>query len=271
MAKNNFIKNAKEDIKKNRFTFFVYLVLRFFVIVSLIMAAIRKEYENVFVCALSLFLFLAPTIIERSLKIELPSTLEVIMLLFIFSAEILGEIHNYYVRVPYWDAILHTLNGFLFAAIGFSLLDIINRNPKFKFQLSPVYLAVVAFCFSMTIGVLWEFFEFGADFLFNKDMQKDVIVHTINSVTLDPLQQNTPYTIDNITSVVINGKDLGLGGYLDIGLFDTMKDLLVNFIGAVVFCFIGYFYIKGRGKGKFAKRFIPVIEEEQQEQKNSEQ
>ncbi len=268
MAKNSFIKNAKEDIKKNKFTFFVYLVLRFFVIVSLIMAAIRGEYENVFVCTLSLVLFLVPTFIERSLKIDFPSTLEIIMLLFIFSAEILGEIHNYYVKVPHWDTVLHTLNGFLFAAIGFSLLDIINRNPKFKFQLSPIYLAIVAFCFSMTIGVLWEFFEFGADFLFNKDMQKDVIVHTINSVTLNPAHQNVPQTIDNITSVVINGKDMGLGGYLDIGLYDTMKDLIVNFIGAVIFSVIGYFYIKGRGKGKFAKKFIPVIEEEK-EQKNS--
>ena len=268
MAKNSFIKNAKEDIKKNKFTFFVYLVLRFFVIVSLIMAAIRGEYENVFVCTLSLVLFLVPTFIERSLKIDFPSTLEIIMLLFIFSAEILGEIHNYYVKVPHWDTVLHTLNGFLFAAIGFSLLDIINRNPRFKFQLSPIYLAVVAFCFSMTIGVLWEFFEFGAEFLFNKDMQKDVIVHTINSVTLNPAHQNVPQTIDNITSVVINGKDMGLGGYLDIGLYDTMKDLIVNFIGAVIFSVIGYFYIKGRGKGKFAKKFIPVIEEEK-EQKNS--
>ncbi|MBQ3119077.1 MAG: hypothetical protein IJC10_04875 [Clostridia bacterium] len=268
MTRNSFIKNAKEDIKKNKFTFFVYLVLRFFVIVSLIMAAIRGEYENVFVCTLSLVLFLVPSFIERSLKIEFPSTLEIIMLLFIFSAEILGEIHNYYVKVPYWDTVLHTLNGFLFAAIGFSLLDIINRNPRFKFQLSPMYLAIVAFCFSMTIGVLWEFFEFGADFLFNKDMQKDVIVHTINSVTLNPAHQNIPHTIDNITSVVVNGKDMGLGGYLDIGLYDTMKDLIVNFIGAIIFSVIGYFYIKGRGKGKFAKKFIPVIEEEK-EQKNS--
>jgi len=264
MEKKTFIQKAKEDIKNDKIKFAVYLVLRIFVIISLVMAAIRGEYENVFVCALSLLLFFVPTFIEKSLKIDLPSTFEVIVLLFIFSAEILGEIHNYYIKVPYWDAILHTLNGFLFSAFGFSLLDIINRNSKFKFQLSPFYLAVVAFCFSMTIGVLWEFFEFGADYFLNKDMQKDVIIHTINSVTLDPNQQNIPRTIDNITSVVINGKDLGLGGYLDIGLYDTMKDLLVNFIGAVIFCVIGFFNIKGRGRGKFAKRFIPVIDEDKE-------
>ncbi len=262
MENKTFIQKAKDDIKNDKVKFCVYLVLRFFVIVSLVMAAIRGEYENVFVCALSLLLFLAPTFIEKSLKIDLPSTLEIIVLLFIFSAEILGEIHNYYIKVPYWDAILHTLNGFLFAAFGFSLLDIINRNSKFKFQLSPFYLAIVAFCFSMTIGVLWEFFEFGADFFLNKDMQKDVVIHTINSVTLHPSQQNIPHTIKDISSVIVNGTDLGLGGYLDIGLYDTMKDLMVNFIGAAVFCVIGYFYIKSRGKGKFAKRFIPVIDED---------
>ena len=268
MEKKNFLQRAKEDIKNDKLKFFVYLVLRLFVIASLVLAAIRGEYENVFVCALSLVLFLIPSFIERSLKIDLPSTFEIIMILFIFSAEILGEIHNYYIKVPYWDTVLHTMNGFLFAAFGFSLLDIINRNPRFKFQLSPMYLAVVAFCFSMTIGVLWEFFEFGVDYFLDKDMQKDVIINTINSVTLDPNQQNVPYTIDNISSVSVNGNDLGLGGYLDIGLYDTMKDLLVNFVGAIIFCIIGFFYIKGRGKGKFAKRFIPIIDEEK-EQKNS--
>ena len=269
MKKNNFIRQAKEDIKNDKIKFVVYLILRTFVIISLVMAAIRGEYENVFVCTLSLVLFLVPSIIERSLKIDLPTTFEIIILLFIFSAEILGEIHNYYMKVPYWDTVLHTLNGFLFAAFGFSLLDIINRNPRVKFQLSPAYLAIVAFCFSMTIGVLWEFFEFGCDMLLGKDMQKDFIVSTINSVTLDPEMKNIPRTISGITSVAVNGRDLGLGGYLDIGLIDTMKDLLVNFVGAIIFSIIGYFYIKNRGKGKFAKRFIPVIEEEKKE--NSEQ
>lgn len=264
MKKNNFIRQAKQDIKNNKITFTVYVILRTFVIISLILAAIRGEYENVFVCFLSLVLFLVPSFIENSLKIALPTTFEIIILLFIFSAEILGEIHNYYMKVPYWDTVLHTLNGFLFAAFGFSLLDIINRNPRIKFELSPAYLAIVAFCFSMTIGVLWEFFEFGCDMLLGKDMQKDFIINTINSVTLDPQMKNIPQTISGITSVTVNGRDLGLGGYLDIGLIDTMKDLLVNFIGAVVFSIIGFFYIKNRGKGKFAKRFIPVIEEDKE-------
>lgn len=274
MKKDTFMQRAKTDIKNHKVKFCVYLILRILVIASLVMAAIRKEYENVFVCVLSLLLFFAPTFIEKTLKIDLPSTFEIIVLLFIFSAEILGEIHNYYMIVPYWDTVLHALNGFLFAAFGFSLLDIINRNPRFKFQLSPFYLAVVAFCFSMTIGVLWEFIEFGCDMLLGTDTQKDFIINTISSVKLNPDGLNVPTVINNITQTTVNGRDLGINGYLDIGLMDTMKDLLVNFVGAVIFSIIGFFYIKNRGKGEFAKQFIPVIEEDTQnieKQKNSEQ
>lgn len=258
--KLGFFASAKEQIKNKKSTFIVYTILRVFVIASLVMAVIRGEFENVFVCTLALLLFLAPPFLEKQLKIDLPSTFEIIILLFIFSAEILGEIHSFYVRIPHWDTMLHTMNGFLFAAVGFSLLDMINRNPKMKFQLSPLYLALVAFCFSMTIGVLWEFFEFSCDMFLEKDMQKDYIINAFSSVKLDPTNSNIPIRIEGITDVSVNGKSLGLGGYLDIGLIDTMKDLFVNFIGAVVFSIIGFFYVKSRGKGKFAKRFIPVIE-----------
>lgn len=262
IKKDGFFQSVNKEIKENKVTFIVYTILRLIVIVSLVSSVIRGEYENVFVCTLSLLLLVMPAIIEKKLRIYFPTTLEVIILLFIFCAEILGEIHNFSMIVPYWDTILHTLNGFLFAAFGFALLDIINRNEKMKFQLSPFYLAVVAFCFSMTIGILWEFFEFGSDLFLGTDMQKDVIIQSFNSVTLDPTMSNTPIPVKDITSVSINGNDLGLSGYLDIGLIDTMGDLFVNFIGALVFSIIGFFYVKNRGKGKFAKRFIPVIDEE---------
>ena len=176
-----------------------------------------------------------------------------------------GELNAYYVKIPIWDDILHTVNGFLCAAVGFALIDIFNRNEKFKFQLSPLYVAIVAFCFSMTIGVLWEFFEFGVDNFLGMDMQKDVIINEIRSVTLDPTKTNTVVTIDGITEVSLNGTELGLGGYLDIGLYDTMNDLFVNFIGAVIFSIIGFFYIKNRGKGKIARNFIPKLRENKKE------
>ncbi len=236
-------------------------------LVSLIVSIVRADFESSFVCGLSLVLFLVPAFIEKKLNINLPSVLEIIILLFIFSAEILGEINAYYVRVPNWDTMLHTINGFLCAAVGFALIDILNRNDKFKFQLSPLYVAIVAFCFSMTVGVLWEFFEFGMDYFFGMDMQKDTIVNYINSVKLDPTNTNTVISIDDINSVLINGENLGLGGYLDVGLIDTMKDLLVNFVGAVIFSIIGFFYIKSRGKGKIARNFIPTLRKKKEDVK----
>ena len=123
-------------------------------------------------------------------------------------------------------------------------------------------MAVVAFCFSMTIGVIWEFFEFAMDVFFQYDMQKDTIINSIYSVALDPTGTNTVVSIKNIQDVMINGEALGLGGYLDIGLLDTMKDLFVNFIGAIIFSVIEFFYVKNRGKGRFAKRFIPSLKDE---------
>ena len=157
---------------------------------------------------------------------------------------------------------LHTTTGFLCAATGFALIDILNRNSRIKFELSPIYVALAAFCFSMTVGVLWEFFEFGMDRLFHMDMQKDTVVQSITSVMLDPTNRNIPITINGIHSVAVNGQDLGFDGYLDIGLYDTMADLFVNFVGAVVFSTIGYFYIKQRGKGRLARAFIPTITED---------
>ncbi|WP_297290532.1 hypothetical protein [uncultured Flavonifractor sp.] len=256
----------KEQVKAKPGLTAVYIILRALVIFAIVAQSFKGNFENVFLCVLTLFLFTLPSFLERTIRIEIPDTLEVIILLFIFAAEILGEIQAYYIQYPYWDTMLHTLNGFLCAAIGFSLLDILNRNEKLKFSLSPVYLAVVAFCFSMTIGVLWEFFEFSMDQLFLLDMQKDTIVNSIGSVMLDPAGGNHPIAIKHITDVIVVTADgaqqsLGLGGYLDIGIIDTMKDLFVNFIGAVVFSFIGFFYVKNRGKGKFAPQFIPTVVE----------
>ena len=262
MGKRGYIKELKANIRENKATFAVYIVLRAFVITSLIISLVRGDFESAFVCALSRVLFLVPAFLEKNLKIELPGTLEIIVLLFIFAAEILGELNAYYVKVPCWDDILHTVNGFLCAAVGFALIDILNRNEKFKFQLSPLYVAIVAFCFSMTIGVLWEFFEFGVDNLLGMDMQKDVVINEIRSVSLDPTKTNTVIAKSNINEVLINGEALGVGGYLDIGLYDTMKDLIVNFIGAVIFSIIGFFYIKNRGNGKIARNFIPKLREE---------
>lgn len=250
------------ELREHKSSFMVYAFLRGFVILAFVRQIMNGNYENAFLCVLTLVLLIMPSLIQLKLKVELPTVLEIILLLFIFAAEILGEIQAFYIKIPTWDTMLHTLNGFLMAAIGFALVDILNRQEKLSFKLSPSFMAIVAFCFSMTIGVLWEFFEFAMDQFFLLDMQKDTIVNTISSVMLDPTGGNTPTRITDIQEVVVNGTKLELGGYLDIGIIDTMKDLFVNFIGAVVFSTIGFFYVKSRGKGRFAKKFIPQLKSE---------
>lgn len=252
-------KHKKRDIT-------IYVVLRFLVITTMIVQLFRGNYENVFMCILTLVLFMIPSIIDKRLNITLPNALETIILLFIFSAEILGEVQNFYGIFEYWDTMLHTINGFLCAAIGFSLIDILNRSEKFHTKMTPISVALVAFCFSMTVGVLWEFFEFGMDITFNTDMQKDRIIQTVSSVTFHPDGKNKPIVIKNVDKTTIyyiedgETKELAIdGGYLDVGIRDTMKDLFVNFIGAVVFSIIGLLYIKDRDEYKFAEKFMPKM------------
>lgn len=258
-------RRLKAAIRQQPAVFAVYVVLRLIVVAELALSILRGEYESAFICLLVLILFILPFFIQQNFGIQLPTTLEIIILLFIFAAEILGELEGYFITYPNWDTMLHTTTGFLSAATGFALIDILNRNSRIKFHLSPIYVALAAFCFSMTVGVLWEFFEFGMDRLFHLDMQKDTVVQSITSVMLDPTNGNTPITIDGIHSVAVNGNDLGFDGYLDIGLYDTMEDLFVNFIGAVTFSVIGYFYIKHRGKGKLARAFIPTLSEQEEQ------
>ena len=260
MRINKIIKETYKETKRS--SLLVYMILRIIIILCMILQILKNEFSNAFLCLLSLILLMLPFFIQRGFKITIPSTLETIIFLFIFSAEILGEINNFYGIIPFWDTMLHTLNGFLAAAVGFSLINLLNENSK-HFNLSPIYLCLVSFCFSMTIGVLWEFFEFGADKILKTDMQKDRIVEKVSSVNFDPEQNNNAILIDNIGYTIIYDKNGSIlqkidNGYLDIGINDTMKDLLVNFIGAIVFSIFGYFYLISNNENNPISNFIPT-------------
>lgn len=256
--KKTFKQAMDKELREHKSSFIVFYILRILVIVTLVRQIFLHNYEGAFFCVLTIALLYVPSWVQVRLRIELPPPLEITILCFIFAAEILGEVNAFYVRVPNWDTMLHTINGFLAAAVGFSLVLLLNDNEKLTFDLSPFFLAMVAFCFSMTIGVLWEFFEFGMDWFFHTDMQRDTVINAIYSASLDPTRTNKVVAVKEIHDVVINGENLGLGGYLDIGLIDTMKDLLVNFVGAVVFSVAGYFYARSKGKKRAAAlNFVP--------------
>lgn len=247
----------KRELREHRSSFIIYTILRALVIGVLIFTVVTENYESASLCLLTLVLLIVPSFLQVALRIELPTMLEITMLIFIFAAEILGEIFNFYSIFPFWDTVLHTLNGFLAAAIGLSLVRLLNKSDRLLIYLSPLFTSIVAFCFSMTIGVFWEFFEFSMDRFLGFDMQKDTVIHTISSVMLNPTGENDPVVMENISDVTVSGHDLGLGGYLDIGLIDTMQDLFVNFIGALVFSVLGYFFVKNKNDDSVVVKLIP--------------
>lgn len=261
--KINVQKAIKMTYKENkRSSLVIYFILRFLVIICMILQILRGDLNNALLCLLSLILLFAPLFIQNKFEITLPNDLEIAIYLFIFSAEILGEIDNFFGIIPYWDIILHTINGFLATAVGFSLVDLLNKNSK-NINLSPFYLCLVAFCFSMTIGVLWEFFEYSCDKFLNVDMQKDTVIQKISSVALNPDGENKAVVVDDIGKTIIydtNGDVLQVidNGYLDIGLNDTIEDLFVNFIGAIVFSCFAFFDLKHNRSNSFINRFVPT-------------
>ena len=272
------IRNLRQEINSlrlrislNKRPFIIYSVLRGLVLLTLIRMIMTRSYEGAAICILSLVLFLVPAAFEQYFRIRIPPLFEATIYVFIYAAEILGEINHYYVLIPGWDTILHTLNGFLCAALGFSLVYLMNRNSK-NIHLSPFYLTLTAFCFSMTVGVIWEFIEFGADYFLMVDMQKDFVISRLSSASLDPAGLGHPLVIRNITETVIHtasGETYTIGGgYLDIGILDTMKDLLVNFVGALVFSFIGYTALKSDRFAAITDKLIwrPVSGQERKEE-----
>jgi len=269
----SIVRRLKDRIALNRRAFILYSILRALVLVTLIRCLMTQRWEGVAISILVLVLFLVPSLVEGMAQIEIPGLFQAIIYSFIFAAEILGEIDHYYVLIPGWDTILHTLNGFLCAAIGFSLVDLLNRSSK-NISLSPIYVTLAAFCFSMTIGVLWEFVEFSFDTFFGMDMQKDTFVTSISSVALDPANEGNRIQINDIATTTITtaaGETTTINGYLDIGLIDTMKDLLVNFVGALVFSVVGYRHLKKHESGNWAEglhvRPVPVEQYQENERR----
>lgn len=231
----------------DKLSLFFYVILRLIIVISLINQLFVGNMENVFLCILSLVLFMLPAFIKKKFKVVFPNVLEISIILFIFAAEILGTINNFYNIFPRFDELLHTVNGFLAASVGFSLIYLLNENLK-EFKLSSFFVSLFAFCFSMTIGIMWEFFEYSADNLLDKNTQKDTTVYELKGAF-----------IDDIDYTLVYGKDdemVKIDGYLDIGLHDTMSDLIVNFIGAFIYSIFGYLYMKNKDKYKVVDKFL---------------
>ncbi|WP_225418446.1 hypothetical protein [Lacticaseibacillus daqingensis] len=240
----------------------LYAAFRLITLGMLLSQLYLQRWEGVGILLLTFALYALPWAIVRFLKIEIPNLFEGFIICFIFSAMNLGEMRNFYNTFPLWDTALHTLNGFLAAGVGLSLVELLNHNAK-RVRLSPVFIAILTFSFSMTIGVLWEFGEYTADNVLGLDMQKDRIVHTINSVALSADDSRVQLPEIDRTVISYQARDgqtatKSINGYLDIGLHDTMKDLFVNLVGAVCFAVFAYFYeLSNAERFQFIQHFVP--------------
>lgn len=164
-------------------------------------------------CIVGVFAMLLPGLLKKKINLEIPSNMIILYVLFLYCAIYLGEVRSFYYTVPHWDTILHTFSGAMLGALGFSFVSFLNNAEKVPMHLSPMFVVVFAFCFAITLGVVWEVYEFTADGLLGTNMQKF-------------------------------GLEDGTGFIGRVALVDTMKDLIVDAVGAFVMSVIGYISLK---------------------------
>lgn len=255
-------KNLKEIYyHSKKSSLFVYVVLNLLVIFCMINQILLKHYDGALLCALVLLFFSFPIFVQKKFAIQLPNFLEIMIYLFLFSSNLLGEVYHFYSIVPIWDFVLHLINGFLCVSIGVSLIGLLNHQDCFS--LSSFFVFLFSFCFSMTISIMWEFGEYAMDNIFFTDAQKDVIVSHLSSIKLDKSINSKPVKLQKISKTVFyddKNQEIATlnGGYLDIGIHDTMKDLFANLVGAIIGEGIFYFSLKRNRKNKFLDKLLVV-------------
>lgn len=175
-------------------------------------------------CLLGIAAVFLPSIVEKKWKFEIPSSMEILYVVFLYCAIILGEVRNFYYTFPHWDTILHIFSGGMLGALGFSVVSIMNKSKRWHLNLSPSFVAFFAFCFAITLGVVWEIYEFSFDGLLGLNMQK--------------------FALEDGTLLI--GR---------LAVKDTMKDLIVDALGSFVVSLIGFISLKYK-KGWLKKIII---------------
>lgn len=235
---------------KEKICFAIKFLLISIVLFTIVRTLIIRKYDMTFIAILTLFVFSLPYIVSKIFKIKFPSTLEIVIFLFAFLAQIMGDVYDLYIIIPWWDDFLHFICGMMFIEIGLFFISIIIRNnPKININLHLKF--VISFCFTITILVFWECFEYGIDRILKTDTQKDTVITEITSSKFANNDNNNKKNM-TINSIVINDVDWNkeYGGYLDIGLFDTMNDLIDGIAGAFIYSFFKYIFMKKEIKGK---------------------
>lgn len=204
-------KKEKLDKRRKWLNAFISNLTRVLLILIFIIGCITGDHSQDPVIIITFILTFYPSILEKRFGVYLSMRLQIIITSFIFAAQILGEIGDFYEKIPWWDTILHTISGVILGLAGFLFVYLLNEKGNKNVNLSPKFVIIFAFCLALTMGVFWEFFEFGADRILGYNMQK----------------------------FRMPGQD---------GLVDTMCDLIVDTVGAIVACIGGYIYILKKEK-----------------------
>lgn len=162
-------------------------IIRFLLIAAAIYSIITKNYINTFTSVFTLFLTFLPFIIAKKEHIKLPSSFQIIILLFIFAAQYLGEMNSYYLKYWWWDIMLHTFSGIILGFIGYLLVYILNKEEKVNVYLSPFFMVLFSFTFAVALGAIWEIFEFSMDSIFGTNMQKSGLTDTMWDLIVDSI------------------------------------------------------------------------------------
>ncbi len=227
----------------------------------LIWGVIIGSSRIIFIVFLTLLIYLIFNFIERFFKIRMSGVFKCLFYFFIFCSQVLGEILDFYKLISVWDNILHFSFGLLCTFVGFSIIRYVVFDSNVMKSLGAI-VAVFSMCFSITMGSLWELFEYSMDKYFKCDMQKDEYVNEINTVLLGDSTSNKIFSIQDIlyTNVYTSESVFRIdGGYLDIGINDTMGDVFINMLGGIVASILIYIYVCYPGEVNFVRKFIISI------------
>lgn len=215
----------------------------------------EDRLNNIVICVFISALLVMPWVFERCFGVEMPTMLKVFLILLMIGGPVLGKIYKFYYRINHWDKLLHTSSGFLFAIIGSLLPQLMDKkNKEHSLALTVTY----AFFFTLSVAVIWEFFEYAMDRFFNMDMQQDTWVPSVNSYLLGT-EKGVIGRIPEISSVVVNGQEIAVNGYLDIGLIDTMNDMLVCTMGGIIYCIFSVLYAHRIKAVAWFKNLMPTV------------
>lgn len=189
----------------------IVIVLQLIMAMELILVVREGQWMNVFLVIAIMAITISPAAVGRRFRVVIPPEFQLLAVLFVFAALFLGEIQSYYARIWWWDIALHTSSGLLMGILGFLLVYVLNESTRIDINMRPRFVALFAFMFAVAVGALWEIFEFGMDHFFDANMQKPMFD--------DPS-----------------------------GLTDTMWDMIVNTLGALLICALGWWYMIRRKK-----------------------